>query len=317
LSSLSEQYGAVILENNTKFTKIGLIAKSEAPALALTLNKLYDFLMARHIEIFATENAAKHIPVDSSSLNTLGKECQLVIVVGGDGTLLSSARTLVDFDTPMVGINLGRLGFLVDISPNTLDQSLSAIIEGHYQEDSRFLLEASIDGQKPILAFNDVVIHKWNIARMIEFETWIDGNYVEAQRSDGVIISTPSGSTAYSLSGGGPLLEPSLDAISLVPICPHTLSNRPIVIHGDSEIRIKICGQTDYRDVHITCDGQESLELKEDSILTIKKYPRCIKLFHPCDHNHFKLLQEKLSWGGQHKPHDLHDLHDTHDLVDK
>lgn len=290
------------MQKDNLFPQIGLIAKSEGPRLQETLTALYDFLLARGIQIMANANAAAFLPVEASPLAAIGENCQLVIVVGGDGTLLSSARTLVDYDIPMVGINLGRLGFLVDISPDSIPQSLGAILDGNYLRDSRFLLEARIDDLPPVLAFNDVVLHKWNVARMIEFETWINGHFVEAQRSDGIIVSTPTGSTAYSLSGGGPLLEPSLDAIALVPICPHTLSNRPVVVHGDSEIRINICGRTDPEHVRITCDGQETLEITGQSKLSIKKYPRAVTLYHPVEHDHFKLLRAKLRWGGHHQP---------------
>ena len=165
--------------------------------------------------------------------------------------------------------------------------------------DRRFLLEACIGQQTRALALNDVVLHKWNIARMIEFETWINGNFVESQRSDGIIVSTPTGSTAYALSGGGPLLEPSLEAISLVPICPHTLSNRPIVVHGNSEIIIGVTGRTDLRHVRITCDGQQSMKINDGEKLLIRKYPKTIRIYHPDDHDHFNLLRAKLSWGGR------------------
>jgi NAD+ kinase len=144
---------------------------------------------------------------------------------------------------------------------------------------------------------NDVVFHKWNIARTIEFETWVDGKLLDAQRSDGLIISTPTGSTAYALSGGGPLLAPSLNAISLVPICPHTLSNRPVVVHGSCEIKVAVCGRTDPEHVRITCDGQAILELADKERLIVRKHTHPLRLYHPSDHDHYELLRAKLSWG--------------------
>lgn len=283
-----------------KFQHIALITKPDDPRLAETLLVLQRFLVSRGLDVHAGPNAQK-LPaagrrpvVDRSAC-----DCDLAIVLGGDGTMLNAARELVQSDVPIVGVNLGRLGFLVDISPDQMLKSLESILLGEYVEDRRFLLEASIGGNRTALALNDVVLHKWNIARMIEFETWINGHFVESQRSDGIIISTPTGSTAYALSGGGPLMEPGLDAITLVPICPHTLSNRPIVVHGNSEITIDVVGRTDRQHVRITCDGQKNLEIKAGEKLVIRKYPKAVRLFHPGDHDHFDLLRAKLGWGGK------------------
>ncbi|MFM1892643.1 MAG: hypothetical protein RLZ44_1720 [Pseudomonadota bacterium] len=284
----------------TRFQRIGLIAKPDDPRLAGTLRTLKDFLDAQGKAVFAGPNAAAALgDLAPTPLAHLGEHCDLARVVGGDGTLLSAARALVDRYIPLVGINLGRLGFLVDISPERMLESVAAILAGDYVEDRRFVLAAQVGTQPPLLAFNDVVVHKWNVARMIEFETLVDGQLVDAQRSDGLIISTPTGSTAYALSGGGPLLSPSLDAIALVPICPHTLSNRPIVVHGGSEITIKVCGRTDPEHVRITCDGQQSLEINPGEQVVVRKHPRQVRLFHPSDHDHFELLRAKLGWGGQ------------------
>jgi NAD+ kinase len=283
-----------------RFQRIGLIAKPDDPRLAGTLGTLKDFLDAQGKELFADPNAAAALDgVTPTPLDALGAHCDLALVVGGDGTFLNAARALVDQAIPLVGINLGRLGFLVDISPDRMLESLVAILAGHYLEERRFLLSAQIGARPPVLAFNDVVVHKWNVARMIEFETIVDGQLVDAQRSDGLIISTPTGSTAYALSGGGPLLSPGLDAIALVPICPHTLSNRPIVVHGSSDITIRVCGRTDAEHVRITCDGQQSLEISPGDQVVVRKHPHQVRLFHPSEHDHFELLRAKLGWGGQ------------------
>ncbi len=287
-------------EFNSRFQHIGLIAKPGDSSLVPTLEKLRRFLVDMGLKVYLARSAAlalnqkDHLP----SKAELARVCDLTIVVGGDGSFLNAAREMADEDTPLVGINLGRLGFLVDISPDRMLEALTAILQGNYIEDRRFLLEARIGEQQRQLALNDVVLHKWNTARMIEFETRINGHYVDSQRSDGIIISTPTGSTAYALSGGGPLLEPSLDAIALVPICPHRLSNRPIVVHGDSEICIETSGRTDTNHVRITCDGQSSLTLEEGEQLVVRKYAKPIRLFHPVDHDHFNLLRAKLGWGG-------------------
>ncbi len=230
-------------------------------------------------------------------LADLARQADLGIVVGGDGTLLSAARELADHEIPVLGVNLGRLGFLVDITPDDIHACLSAVFDGDYDAESRFLLSARVGDGPAYLALNDVVLHKWNIARMIEFETWIDGRFVYTQRSDGLIISTPTGSTAYALSGGGPLLTPDLAAVALVPICPHTLSNRPIVVGADSTIEISVCGRTDPADVRITCDGANNLTLQDGDRLTVNRHSTAVRLLHPVGHDHFDVLRAKLGWG--------------------
>lgn len=285
---------------NAQFQHVGLIAKPRDSKLAPTLAALRVFLLEKRLSVLLAPSAAKALEMEELAVpkQELAPQCDLAIVVGGDGSFLNAAREMVDEDIPLVGVNLGRLGFLVDISPEQMIDALTSILQGRYLEDRRFLLEARIGENRRQLALNDVVLHKWNIARMIEFETWVNGHYVDSQRSDGIIISTPTGSTAYALSGGGPLLEPGLDAVVLVPICPHRLSNRPIVIHGDSEITIDTSGRTDHSHVRITCDGQHSLTLEEGEKLSVRKYPRAIRLYHPLDHDHFDLLRAKLGWGG-------------------
>jgi len=236
----------------------------------------------------------------SAPLSVLARKSDLAIVVGGDGTLLHAARGIANQDVPLLGVNLGRLGFLTDVSPDSMLEGLNQILSGNYEEEQRLLLRATIgpedDPGKPMLALNDVVIHKWNIARMIEFETYVDGRFVYTQRSDGLIISTPTGSTAYALSGGGPLMQPGLNAMVLVPICPHTLSNRPIVISADSEVEIVLCG-THHEHVRVTCDGQTNMPVGKRERIRISKDEHQIRLVHPRGHDHFHLLRAKLGWG--------------------
>lgn len=284
-----------------KFQHIGLIAKPHDRRLEGTLQRLCSFLISQHLTVHTDNNAAQILHTAVTTPEQMKEICDLAIVVGGDGSFLHAARALIQYDIPLVGVNLGRLGFLVDISPDQMEEALSSILRGEYVEDRRFLLQANIGDDRELLALNDVVLHKWNIARMIEFETSINGQFVDSQRSDGIIISTPTGSTAYALSGGGPLLEPSLNAIVLVPICPHRLSNRPIVVHGNSEITIDTCGRTDSSHVGVTCDGQASEQLNPGDKLVIRKYTKSIRLFHPQNHDHFNLLRAKLGWGGHLK----------------
>jgi NAD+ kinase len=223
-------------------------------------------------------------------------------VVGGDGTLLRAARPLAEHSIPLLGINLGGLGFLVDISPNLMLDVVDQVLAGEFEEDHRFLLLAhigtSVERGTSSLALNDVVLHKWNTTRIIEFDTYIDGLFINRQSSDGVIISTPTGSTAYALSGGGPLLHPNLNALELVPICPHTLSHRPLVVSGDSRIEVALC-RRDHEHARVSCDGQNVLPIGPGERLFIRKFDQPVRLLHPKGHNHYEILRAKLGWGEQ------------------
>ena len=197
----------------------------------------------------------------------------------------------------MLGVNLGRLGFLVDVSPDEMIDLLTAILSGSYQQEERFLLHCTVGDQPAQLALNDVVLHKWHIARMLEFTIWVDDSLMHTQRSDGLIVSTPTGSTAYALSGGGPLLAPRLNAMALVPICPHTLSNRPIVINGDSEVVIALCGKINAAHARVTCDGQVSLCVQLGERIRIRKHTVPVRFLHPAGYDHYDILRTKLGWG--------------------
>ena len=291
----------------TNFKRVGIVSKFSDTTIGTTIETLTHFLTARNYQVILDESAAKTLPkailgttLETTTIDHIGERCDLVIVVGGDGTLLHTARALSDHDIPLVGINLGRLGFLTDISPDDMLQRLDEILAGDYHEERRFLLRAMVVRDGKVIqennAFNDVVIHKWNSVRMIEFETFVNGLLVNSQRSDGLIVSTPTGSTAYALSGGGPILHPALNAIVLVPICPHTLSNRPLVIDGDSVIEL-IVKQEDLAHVRITMDGQTNFGLAEGDIVRITKKEKPVRLFHPKGHDHFQILRAKLRWG--------------------
>jgi NAD+ kinase len=256
------------------------------------------FLGERGLQLRLSHDTARLVEgTQGFDAAALGEHCDLAIVIGADGTLLHTARALVDFGIPLLGINLGRLGFLADVSPDAMCDMLGAILDGQYQREERMLLECHIGEQPAQLALNDVVLHKWNIARMLEFETWVNASLIDTQRSDGIIVSTPTGSTAYALSGGGPLLSPELNAIALVPICPHTLSNRPIVVHGESEIRFRVAGQTEPEHVRISCDGQTVLAIHPGEDVRIRRHARTLHLLHPAGHDHFQILRTKLGWG--------------------
>jgi NAD+ kinase len=286
------------------FSDIGIIGKPRDPRVKSTVASLARHLQAQSIRVRVERQTHELLqdgncePCDMAQLRL---NCDLLIVVGGDGTLLGAARNLAAGGPPLLGVNLGRLGFLVDISPDQMLAAVDRTLAGEYQEESRFLLQAGIgptpDRTESTPAFNDVVLHKWNTPRMVEFETYIDGRFVNSQRSDGLIVSTPTGSTAYALSGGGPLLHPSLNAILLVPICPHTLSNRPIVVSSDSQVEIRISGE-DHAHSRVSCDGQADLPIGAGDNIYIARHPQPVRLLHPRGHDHFKILRAKLGWGG-------------------
>lgn len=286
----------------TPFHRIGILGKFGDPGNASTLSELCDFLHARGHEVLADSQSAEFIAntqVKGLHIDRLPEHCDLMIAVGGDGTFLAAARAAADFDIPLVGVNLGRLGFLVDISPQQLTSRLEQILDGHYKTESRPLLLASIvrDGQviHQQTAVNEVVVHRWVTPSMIEIDTRIDGVYLNTQRSDGLIVATPTGSTAYSLSAGGPILHPALNALVLVPLNPHTLSNRPLVIDDNVEITISF-SQTKQINALVTCDHLEIPDVLTGDKIVIRKADKTIKILHPEDHDFFHILRSKLNW---------------------
>jgi NAD+ kinase len=286
-----------------KFKKIALITNDNSDAIKDTLKTVVDFLLARGIRIILDEYCFAMLPasgLETGTARDLARACDLGIAIGGDGTMLRAAHLLADQDVALLGINRGRLGFLADIPANTLEQQLEQILDGKFVEDERFQLHCQVDrGTETIAesdAFNDVVIQKWNIAKLIELTTYVDNKLVNSQRSDGMIVASPTGSTAYALSGGGPILYPSLDALVLVPICPHTMSYRPIVIHGNSTVEV-VVGTPEIDHARLTCDGEIKSELASGDRVIIHKKDRKIRLIHPANHDHFSILRAKLQWG--------------------
>jgi NAD+ kinase len=284
-----------------KYNTIGLIVKTETSVTDIVV-RLCDFLASRQCEVLLDISATdivscSHVPVVSR--DELGDRIDLAIMIGGDGSFLNAARSLADKGIPLIGINVGRLGFMVDISPDDLETCLEQILQGNAVSDERFLLEAQVKRGNEIIfsgdALNDVVLHIRDVARMIEFETRINGHYVYHQRADGLVICTPTGSTAYALSSGGPLLDADLEAIALVPICPHTLTNRPIVVDSDSEIEVIVC-ESKNAVAQVTCDGQTAFELDAGDHIMVRRKQNTITLLHPPGHDHYEILRAKLHW---------------------
>lgn len=285
-----------------KFKTIGIIVKPHTELVKDTLEQLLDYLKNKTCRVLLDDSVEGMLDTNGIKVVTreqLGIESDLAITVGGDGTILNAARSLADKDVPLVGINIGRLGFLADVSPAEINTVLDNVLSGDYIEEERFLLQASVVRDNTVIftadALNDVVVHVRDVARMIEFETSINGDFVNHQRADGLIISTPTGSTAYALSSGGPILHPELDAITLVPICPHTLSNRPLVVNSSSVVDITIC-ETKQAIAHVTCDGQMSFDVSLDDHILIQRKPQMITLIHPQHHSVFEILRAKLHW---------------------
>lgn len=290
------------------FHRIGIVGKFGDAGTASTLIELFEFLQARGHVVLADSQSAELIGnsnVTGLHVGRLPEHCDLIIAVGGDGTFLAAARATADFDIPVVGVNLGRLGFLVDITPQQLTSRLEQILDGHYKTESRTLLQAGIVRDGDVIhrqtAVNEVVVHRWVTPSMIEIVTSIDGVYLNTQRSDGLIVATPTGSTAYSLSAGGPILHPGLHALVLVPLNPHTLSNRPLVIDDNVEITISF-SQTKQINALVTCDHLEIPDVLIGDKIVIKKSDKTIKILHPEDHDFFHILRSKLNWSSGYTP---------------
>ncbi|WP_051530258.1 NAD(+) kinase [Halomonas halodenitrificans] len=299
---MSSQQRTPVGHETLPFRNIGLIGRLGSAGVVETLKRLMRFLDERGLHVIVEDRTAT-VLLDhghpEASRRMLGELCDLVIVVGGDGSLLGAARTLCHSGTLVLGVNRGRLGFLTDISPDELEERVGEVLEGHYEVEKRFLLDAELFRDDTLVgsgdALNEVVLHPGKAVRMIEFELFLDGQFVYTQRSDGLIIATPTGSTAYSLSGGGPIMHPRLDVLTLVPMFPHTLSSRPIVVDAASEIRIHI-GETNQTYPHISCDGQTRAVAKPDDVLVIRRKPQTVHLVHPVGHNFYEVLRSKLGW---------------------
>lgn len=284
------------------FNTIGIIIKPQAESARHTLHSLFEYLDNKKCSIILDEqidDAINNGNYKKASRDEIGRLCDLVIIVGGDGTILNAVRSLAHAHVPMVGINVGRLGFLADISPDEMEKSLDDILNGSYHEEQRLLLEMQVLRDNKVIfeadAFNDVVVHIRDVARMIEFETRINNVFVNHQRADGIVVSTPTGSTAYALSAGGPILHATLDAITLVPISPHTLSSRPLVVNADSQIDILVCN-TKEGIAQATCDGHLSTDVHVGDHIKVKRKLKKITLLHPKQHNYFEILRAKLHW---------------------
>ncbi len=261
---------------------------------------VYHWLLARGVKILIEEHLAPLMKLSGSPLDTIGKKADLMIVIGGDGNMLGIARSICHYDVPLIGINRGNLGFLTEISPQTVLEQLYQIFDRNdYFLEERFLLNSKIESAGKILsehlALNEVVIECEKSAKMMDFEVFVDGKFAFSQKSDGLIIATPTGSSAYALSAGGPLLMPSMNALVLVSMHPHSLSSRPLVIDGDSEVVVRPMVQKEQHFKAIY-DSQNGFDVTQNDRVIIKKSQERIKILHLNEYSYFKTLQSKLGW---------------------
>jgi len=291
---------------SNRFKTIGLIGKYRSEGVIDTLQAVQEYLDSRKLKMVIEAETAKplgthNLPVYSK--DELGKDCDLIIVVGGDGSMLNASLTALKYDRPILGINRGRLGFLTDIHPTEIKTKLGEILDGHYKEEFRLMLDTHIERQNQHavhgIALNDFVLSNASAARMVEFEISIDHQFVCSQRADGLIVTTPTGSTAYALSGGGPIMHPSLEAVALVPMFPHTLSSRPIVINASSKIHIHISEHNSFSP-NFSCDGHTPHEVKPGDNIYIQRNKNQLRLIHPVDYNYYETLRVKMQWETRH-----------------
>ncbi len=285
------------------FKTVAIVAKPDGSGVAEPLNHLIRLLRSRGLAVRLDERTAEFASeaVDAimprEPLDQLMDGADLAIAVGGDGTMLGVARIVARHGVPLVGVNLGHLGFLTDISADRMVETMSELLDGQYSEGQRILLEGEIlrDGEVVFraVALNDVVVSRGAMGTMIEFAVEVNGEFVYSARADGVIIATPTGSTAYALSAGGPILQPGLAAISLVPISPHTLSNRPIAISSDSEVRVKLLRGQNGR---VNFDVQSYFDPATDDVVAVRAHPKPLRLLHPVGYSYFSMLRNKLHW---------------------
>ena len=287
------------------FETVGLIGKPHHAATTESMQILHKLLQNRGCRVLIEERVAEELEIPDAiptDLVSIGEQAQLAIVVGGDGNMLGAARVLSRFNIAVVGINRGNLGFLTDISPDEIEEQLSAIFAGKFNTEERFLLEVEVhrhgEMKSSNAAINEAVLHHTKVAHMMEFELYVDDMFVFSQRSDGLIVATPTGSTAYSLSGGGPILTPNLDALSIVPMFPHTLSSRPIVVDANSEILLKV-SPGNPESLQVSCDSHVMLAVEPGDEILIRKNPNRLYLIHPKGYSYFNVLRTKLNWGSK------------------
>ncbi len=279
-----------------------LVGRFSDPRVAESVSALIPHLLSRQVKVIVSEETAfpEGAGIVRMPEKEIGQHADLIIAIGGDGTLLYAAGLVAHDKVPLLGVNRGRLGFLTDVMPQNMFPCIDAALEGRLQADERPLLAACLtysNGKVArALALNDVVMQKLVTGRMLDFETYLGGTYVNTHAGDGIVVATPTGSTAYALSCGGPIVEPHLDVLVVAPICPHTLSDRPIVVSARSQVEVKLLERPETR-AQVTCDGTVLGELEPGDRLSIRAASEKITLLHPAGHDYYRLLRSKLHWG--------------------
>jgi NAD+ kinase len=288
---------------NKRFSRIAMVGKVEDARVADSMVALARHLRSRGLVVLVdTSIAVADLPgdVERRPVSELAKDADLIVAIGGDGTMLYAAQLAIGREIPLLGINRGRLGFLTDVSPDDMLDSFDTVLQGRYETDVRKLLEARLTraGQPVTVcrALNDVVVQRHESGRMVELETWIGGQFVNTHGGDGIVIASSTGSTAYALSCGGPIIHPSLEVLVIAPISPHTLSDRPIVIGCNNRIEVRLIERSATR-AQVTCDGMLLGDLDANSSLVIEPAGIGITLLHPPGYDYFRLLRSKLHWG--------------------
>ncbi|MDH4943894.1 NAD(+)/NADH kinase [Sulfurimonas sp. C5] len=279
-----------------KIKKVGVVLRPSTPELKEDFYNLKSIFEKHNMDVYIESVSGGMIDVMGMEFDLLCKQCDVLVTLGGDGTLISAVRRSFDYDIPVFGIHAGNLGFLADVGMNELDTFVANLEEGKYRIDERAVIEATVNknGENVTMyAFNDVVLTRPSISNMIHIETLVDGNPFNTYYGDGVIVSTPTGSTAYNLSAGGPVLFPLTQVFTLTPICPHSLTQTPVVLPGEFQIEMK---STDKRAL-IIIDGQDMHELEQNESLHIKLASKTAKLLHREEFNYFDVLKQKLGWG--------------------
>ncbi len=278
-----------------RFLRVGLVGRLGTPGIAGPLSHLASFLAGRgRAVVLGSETAAQTgLPgYPSVPVGEIAGHADVVVVVGGDGTMLSIARQVAPFNLPLIGINQGRLGFLTDIPLADMEATIGAILDGRFVEERRTLLDTEVNGDRGV-ALNDVVVNRGSGGSMIEVRVEIDGRFVYAMRADGLIVATPTGSTAYALSSGGPIIAPDVPAFALVPVAPHALTHRPVAVHDSAVIAVTV---QRGKDASVHCDGQTRFPLGEGDTVTIRRAASSARFLHPEGHDYFAMLRSKLHW---------------------
>lgn len=293
----------------SKFRRVALVGKYQSPSASgiateqsrQILQDIASFLQTQGCEVVLEAETAVHTGLrdafSTMDVDGLGKHCDLGIVVGGDGTMLGVGRHLAQYGTPLIGINQGRLGFVTDIPLDTYQQALGAMLHGEYEQEARPLMHARVvrnhETVFEALAMNDVVVNRGGTSGMVELRVEVDGRFLANQRADGLIVATPTGSTAYTLSVGGPLMHPSIPAWLMAPIAPHTLSNRPIVLSDQTEVMMEVVSG---RDISANFDMQSLASLLHGDRIYVRRSEYCVRFLHPVGWNYFATLRKKLGW---------------------